>query len=77
MGSDGNIQAVEGPSLSGESSRPEDPPGTDAHQALIAELQEQREKIKQGGGPGRIEVQHAKGKLSARERITRLLDEGI
>lgn len=46
------------------------------HQALIAELHEQREKIKQGGGPKRIETQHAKGKLTARERINRLLDEG-
>ncbi len=48
----------------------------DGHQALITELQEQREKIKQGGGPKRIETQHAKGKLTARERIIRLLDEG-
>lgn len=51
--------------------------GTDnKRQELIAELQEQREKIRQGGGAKRIEVQHAKGKLTARERITRLLDEG-
>ncbi|MEJ2556221.1 MAG: acyl-CoA carboxylase subunit beta [Anaerolineae bacterium] len=48
----------------------------DGHAALIAELKEQREQIKQGGGPKRIETQHAKGKLTARERITRLLDEG-
>jgi acetyl-CoA/propionyl-CoA carboxylase carboxyl transferase subunit len=49
---------------------------THGHEALITELKEQREKIKQGGGPKRIEAQHAKGKLTARERITRLLDEG-
>ncbi len=48
----------------------------DGHEALIAELKEQREKIKQGGGPKRIETQHAKGKLTARERVARLLDEG-
>ncbi|MBN1993347.1 MAG: acyl-CoA carboxylase subunit beta [Anaerolineae bacterium] len=42
----------------------------------MTELQTQREKIRQGGGPRRIETQHAKGKLTARERITRLLDEG-
>ncbi len=48
----------------------------DGHQTLITELQDQQEKIKQGGGPKRIEVQHAKGKLTARERIARLLDEG-
>lgn len=46
------------------------------HQALITELQEQREKIRQGGGENRIETQHAKGKLTARERIASLLDEG-
>jgi acetyl-CoA carboxylase carboxyltransferase component len=46
------------------------------HQALITELQELRKKIIQGGGPERIEAQHAKGKLTARERINRLLDEG-
>ncbi len=45
-------------------------------QSLVAELREQREKIKQGGGSRRIEAQHTKGKLTARERITRLLDEG-
>jgi propionyl-CoA carboxylase beta chain len=46
------------------------------HQALINELQELRQEMGQGGGPERIEAQHAKGKLTARERILRLLDEG-
>ena len=46
------------------------------HQELAEELRQQREKIKQGGGLKRIEAQHAKGKLTARERIERLLDEG-
>jgi propionyl-CoA carboxylase beta chain len=46
------------------------------HEALIAELQEMRKKSEQGGGPERIEAQHAKGKLTARERILRLVDEG-
>lgn len=49
---------------------------TNEHKALIHELQELRHKIVQGGGPKRIEAQHAKGKLTARERILRLLDEG-
>lgn len=49
---------------------------TNGHQALITELQELRQKIVQGGGAERIEAQHAKGKLTARERISRLLDEG-
>ncbi len=46
------------------------------HQALIAELKEKRKSIAQGGGEKRIEAQHAKGKLTARERINLLLDEG-
>ncbi|MBN1217575.1 MAG: acyl-CoA carboxylase subunit beta [Anaerolineae bacterium] len=42
----------------------------------MAELQARREKIRQGGGTRRIEAQHAKGKLTAHERIIHLLDEG-
>ncbi|MBS3794898.1 MAG: methylmalonyl-CoA carboxyltransferase [Candidatus Thorarchaeota archaeon] len=37
-------------------------------------LQEMREKARLGGGKKRIERQHEKGKLTARERINRLLD---
>ena len=48
----------------------------DSHDALIEELREQREKARRGGGPARIEAQHAKGKLTARQRIAHLLDEG-
>ncbi len=33
-------------------------------------------QAKQGGGPARVEAQHKKGKLTARERIHFLLDEG-
>jgi acetyl-CoA carboxylase carboxyltransferase component len=58
--------------FAGDLEPPEDVAG---NQALIAELNEQREKIKQGGGPQRMETQHARGKLTARERITRLLDD--
>ena len=43
---------------------------------LSAELEELRAKLRQGGGPKRIERQHAQGKLTARERIERLLDDG-
>jgi len=39
-------------------------------------LREKREAALAGGGPKRLEAQHAKGKLSARERLTILLDEG-
>ncbi len=41
----------------------------------IKELNIEEEKIKQGGGPKRIEKQHKKGKLTARERINRLIDD--
>jgi acetyl-CoA carboxylase carboxyltransferase component len=34
-----------------------------------------REEARQGGGPRRVEQQHARGKLSARERLDLLLDE--
>ena len=46
------------------------------HAQLIKELKERREQIKMGGGERRIEAQHAKGKLTARERLAILLDEG-
>jgi propionyl-CoA carboxylase beta chain len=42
----------------------------------IQELREKKEKAKLGGGKERIEKQHAQGKLTARERIEKLLDEG-
>jgi len=42
----------------------------------IDRLTEMRELARQGGGPDRIEKQHAKGKLTARERLDLLLDEG-
>ena len=40
------------------------------------ELRRNREEAKLGGGGARIEAQHKKGKLTARERIALLLDEG-
>lgn len=40
------------------------------------ELIERREASKLGGGESRIERQHNQGKLTARERVTLLLDEG-
>ncbi len=43
---------------------------------LIRELNELKEKIKKGGGEERIKQQHSKGKLTARERIDLLVDEG-
>lgn len=42
----------------------------------LDKLRELREKAKEGGGVKRIEAQHAKGKLTARERIELFLDPG-
>lgn len=42
----------------------------------INELYDRRREIELGGGDDKIEKQHAKGKLTARERIDLLLDEG-
>ncbi len=44
--------------------------------ANIAELERRREAARMGGGEKRIAAQHAKGKLTARERVSILLDEG-
>ena len=42
----------------------------------IQKLVERREKARLGGGAKRVEAQHAKGKLTAHERLALLLDEG-
>ncbi|KAB2909958.1 MAG: acyl-CoA carboxylase subunit beta [Ignavibacteriales bacterium] len=42
----------------------------------IAELRKKKEIAKKGGGDERIAKQHKQGKLSARERVELLLDEG-
>ncbi len=41
---------------------------------MLARLDARRERARLGGGKGRIAAQHAKGKLTARERIELLLD---
>ena len=43
---------------------------------IVDQLEAKREQARKGGGDKRIEAQHAKGKLTARERIEVLLDEG-
>ncbi|WP_341368799.1 acyl-CoA carboxylase subunit beta [Yoonia sp. BS5-3] len=43
---------------------------------VLQELEKRREAARMGGGERRIAAQHAKGKLTARERIELLLDEG-
>lgn len=42
----------------------------------LEDLRQRKERIQLGGGPERIAAQHEKGKLTARERINLLFDEG-
>ncbi len=42
----------------------------------LEDLRRRKEKIRAGGGEKRIQKQHEKGKLTARERISLLFDEG-
>jgi len=42
----------------------------------IKELERRNKEAEMGGGPKRIEAQHAKGKMTARERVAHLFDEG-
>ncbi len=44
--------------------------------ALVTEIKNEEEALAQGGGPKAIESQHKKGRLTARERIARLVDPG-
>ena len=43
---------------------------------LVSVVRTEEEKIREGGGAKAIEAQHNKSRLTARERIARLLDEG-
>jgi propionyl-CoA carboxylase beta chain len=45
-------------------------------QDIIQQLEQKRVAARMGGGQKRIDAQHAKGKLTARERLEVLLDEG-
>ncbi|MCC0027611.1 MAG: acyl-CoA carboxylase subunit beta [Zhengella sp.] len=45
-------------------------------QDILDQLEKHREQARLGGGQKRIDAQHAKGKLTARERLDILLDEG-
>jgi propionyl-CoA carboxylase beta chain len=45
-------------------------------QQILEQLERRRAEARLGGGIARIEAQHAKGKLTARERLEVLLDEG-
>ena len=43
---------------------------------LLTEIKNEEEQIRQGGGHNAIEAQHKKGRLTARERLTKLFDPG-
>ena len=45
-------------------------------QEIIEQLEQKRDEARLGGGQRRIDTQHSKGKLTARERISVLLDPG-
>ena len=47
----------------------------DHNKLLLSELSKRLAKVKLGGGKGRIEKHHLKGKMTARERINYLLDD--
>jgi acetyl-CoA carboxylase carboxyltransferase component len=48
----------------------------EAMRALVAALRSEEDNIRQGGGPKATEAQHKKSRLTARERLALLLDEG-
>src|SRR5436305_4898098 len=50
------------------------PPTISLLRPLVEDLQARREQIKQGGGREKIDAQHAREKLTARERLALLID---
>ncbi len=55
---------------------PSSPATEQAISSTIAELERRRAAARIGGGEKRIAAQHAKGKLTARERLGVVFDEG-
>jgi propionyl-CoA carboxylase beta chain len=51
-------------------------PQTEKHKSKLERLRERERRAEEGGGAARVEKQHAAGKLTARERVEFLLDEG-
>jgi propionyl-CoA carboxylase beta chain len=56
--------------------QPERPDASDANSARLSQLQRLRDAAQHGGGEQAVARQHERGKLTARERIERLLDAG-
>src|SRR5580692_9419897 len=44
---------------------------------MVAELEARRATVREMGGPAKIAKQHARGKMTARERLAALFDEGV
>ena len=44
---------------------------------LLEEVRAEEARIREGGGAKAVEAQHAKGRLTARERLALLLDKGF
>jgi methylmalonyl-CoA decarboxylase subunit alpha len=44
---------------------------------LIADLEARREKVRLMGGPEKVAKQHARGKMSVRERVAAFFDDGV
>src|SRR5512147_478171 len=70
------ILASHGMPLAGGISGPAMGRGKSAMKDILDRLEGRREKARLGGGKARIEAQHKRGKLTARERIELLLDKG-
>ncbi|RYE80717.1 MAG: acyl-CoA carboxylase subunit beta [Myxococcales bacterium] len=44
---------------------------------LVAQLEERREQVRQMGGPDKVAKQHGRNKMTARERLAALFDDGV
>jgi acetyl-CoA carboxylase carboxyltransferase component len=44
---------------------------------LVADLEARRAKVREMGGAERVEKQHARGKMTARERVAAFFDDGV
>lgn len=50
--------------------------GAEYMRRLVADLQDLEDRLRLGGGPERVAKQHSAGKMTARERVSALLDPG-
>jgi 3-methylcrotonyl-CoA carboxylase beta subunit len=48
----------------------------DTYKILLSKVEHRLKKIKEGGGPKKVEKLHSRGKMTARERIDYLVDDG-